>query len=116
MPNVSLAKVSLNRALMLGIRLPSSGDMVPEADPTRRRPGWSNGLGNLILIVAPIAPDERAASGDFMTSISLTKSAPTELKSKARPTPDAILRLLNSVSLKFGPKPRTVTWVAVPTE
>ena len=87
-----------------------------DAEVTNLKPGWSKGSGNWIFTVAPIAPEDRVASGVFITSTRLTKSAPMALKSKARPTPDAIWRLENSVSLNDGPKPRTVIWVAVPME
>src|SRR5947208_3130400 len=114
MPKVSLAKVSLNKALTLGVRLPCSGEKVPEAEPTNSKPGWSNGLGYLMLNVAPIAPEDSDESGDFNISTWPTKSAAIELKSKFRPAPLEILRPSNRVSLNWGPKPRTVTWVAVP--
>src|SRR6185503_16410129 len=85
MPKVSLLKVSLIRKFALGMGLPCSGEMVADAPPAIRRPGWSKGLGYLILTVPPMAPDDNVASGDFITSTWLTKSAPTALKSNTRP-------------------------------
>src|SRR5437868_15417945 len=118
MPKVSLLKVSLNRKFALGIGLPCSGEIVVEMEPAISRPGWSKGLGYLMLTVPPIAPEDRVASGDFITSTWLTKSAPTELKSKMRPLAVAleILRPSNNVSTNCGPRPRMVMEDAVPWE
>src|ERR1700712_2280342 len=58
MPKVSWLKVSLNSTSALGMGSPCSGEIVPFTEPTSCRPGWSNGLGYLMLMVAPMAPAE----------------------------------------------------------
>jgi len=67
MPKRSSANVSLNKTLAFGVVLAPS-DLDPDAEPDKRSPGLSKGLGYLILIVAPMAPLERAESGVFSTS------------------------------------------------
>src|SRR5689334_17698709 len=89
MPNVSLKKVLLKSAPTEGRKEPSLVVSVNEPKARACKPGWSNGLGNLIFTVAPTAPEEMLKSGVLSTSTSPTKSAPTEEKSNERPAAEA---------------------------
>ena len=117
MPNVSWAKVSLNRARRWASTLPSSGETVPEAEADDFQAGMVEGAGKLDIDGgADRAGGQRGVWR--LHHIHLADKVRADGAEIERPVlmPLDILRLLNRVSLKEGPKPRTVIWLAMPVE